>query len=243
MNLESESHPYNFQEPIPDGTRFLIVGTAPPPRFSTPRSNGGRREEWDVDFYYGSGSNYLWVFLDNIAFKAEGKLLLPEQLSAEQCRDEMRSFLRRHKIWMHDVLQTYRRNPGKEDSASDNDIVPPPNAKFTNFRTVLEVKSILKLAFTSEMAAEWTLLALEEQQLLTNPEHYKAAYSYWRNIDRGLPIEKYIERKFKQPFAQGQIANRDFCLYVLPSPTARAPIEGLTLCRKRDIYECVLFRP
>ncbi|MAP54770.1 MAG: DNA glycosylase [Altibacter sp.] len=52
-------HPY---EPfIPKGTKKLIVGTLPPPRFTT-----GALKEGDVDFCYGSRDGQLWPILNAI---------------------------------------------------------------------------------------------------------------------------------------------------------------------------------
>ena len=191
-----EKHPYNDQA-IPDGTRLLIVGTAPPPRFScpAPKSLVG----FDFDFFYGSQDNYMWEFLDQIAEHIEGHNLFEEDTSRDQCCDITRDFLRRHKIWMHDVLQTYQRKDGRDDKAGDNDIKPPFDLKSTNFRTVLESKSFSKFVFTSERAAEWTISALEQEGLLTRPEFYKHSLSQWQGIDKALPIQQYIQKKFKQP--------------------------------------------
>jgi hypothetical protein len=59
MENMSEVHPYNSANPIPNGTRVLIVGTAPPERFSRlPGSSGDL--SGDVRFYYGSRDNELW---------------------------------------------------------------------------------------------------------------------------------------------------------------------------------------
>lgn len=52
-------HPY---EPFfPEGATKLIVGTLPPPRFTT-----GELNERDVDFCYGSSNGLLWPVLDRI---------------------------------------------------------------------------------------------------------------------------------------------------------------------------------
>jgi hypothetical protein len=54
MNANREHHPYN-DEPFPPEMRVLVVGTAPPPRFSQPRPpHSGPREGYDADFFYGS---------------------------------------------------------------------------------------------------------------------------------------------------------------------------------------------
>lgn len=52
-------HPYPPY--IPESATKLIVGTLPPPRFTT-----GILKERDVDFCYGSGDGQLWIILDRI---------------------------------------------------------------------------------------------------------------------------------------------------------------------------------
>ncbi|AXT53185.1 uracil-DNA glycosylase family protein [Aquimarina sp. BL5] len=53
------THPY---EPFfPEGATKLIVGTLPPPRFTS-----GELKKGDVDFCYGSISGLLWPVLDRI---------------------------------------------------------------------------------------------------------------------------------------------------------------------------------
>jgi G:T/U-mismatch repair DNA glycosylase len=240
--LTVETHPFNRSEPIPEGTCLLIVGTVPPPRFAN-RTYGVLRD-YDFEFFYGSQDNYMWEFLDQIAEHIDGQNLFEENTPRDQCRDIARKFLRRHKIWMHDVLETYQRKKGREDKAGDDDIRPPPDAKFTAFSKVFEAKSISKLAFTSERAAEWTISALKEQSFLSAPESYERAFLQWTAIDKSLPIQQYVQRKFKQPFVRGHIANRDIDFFILPSPSgnARSGKYGLTLGRRQDIYEFVLFR-
>jgi len=52
-------HPY--PPFIPENATKLIVGTLPPPRFTT-----GELKEGDVDFCYGSRDGQLWLILDKI---------------------------------------------------------------------------------------------------------------------------------------------------------------------------------
>lgn len=241
---QEETHPYNLEEigRIPEGTRLLIIGTAPPPRFSNPNLGGMRGA--DFNFFYGSEDNYMWQFLDEIAERLDGRNLFEASFSPERCCEVAPEFLKRHGIWMHDVLQTYQRKKGREDKAGDDDIEPPPAAKFTSFRKALSMKSISKLVFTSERAAEWTILALVQEGLLTNLEQRMAALLLWQRIDKALPIQEYLQKKFKQPFLQANIEARDFTFFILPSPSAnaRSAVYGLTLCRKQNVYESVLFR-
>lgn len=59
MHLFHHIHPY--PPFIPETATKLIVGTLPPPRFTT-----GELKEGDVDFCYGSRDGQLWVILDKI---------------------------------------------------------------------------------------------------------------------------------------------------------------------------------
>jgi len=54
-------HKHPYLPFIKNNTKKLIVGTLPPPRFST-----GDLLEKDVDFCYGSYYNSLWLFIDKI---------------------------------------------------------------------------------------------------------------------------------------------------------------------------------
>ena len=109
--LQPEEHPYNFHYSIPEETCLLIIGTAPPPRFShrRPKDIGPR----DVDFYYGSSDNQLWSILEDLYGE---KLYWPsrENPSREDSREAMCSFLRTHEMWMRDAdVPTKRRKREK----------------------------------------------------------------------------------------------------------------------------------
>ncbi|WP_299368219.1 uracil-DNA glycosylase family protein [Winogradskyella sp.] len=89
-------HPY---EPfIQRDTEKLIVGTLPPPRFST-----GQLLEKDVDFCYGSYYNSLWLFIDKIY-----NLNLRYD-NSEEAVEERKRFLIDHKIGVCDIVQSAER--------------------------------------------------------------------------------------------------------------------------------------
>ena len=89
-------HPY---EPfIQSDTEKLIVGTLPPPRFST-----GDLLEKDVDFCYGSYYNSLWLFIDEIH-----KLNLRYD-NSQAAIDERKEFLIQHKIGVCDIVNSCER--------------------------------------------------------------------------------------------------------------------------------------
>jgi G:T/U-mismatch repair DNA glycosylase len=89
-------HPY---EPfIKKDTTKLIVGTLPPPRFST-----GNLLEKDVDFCYGSYYNSLWLYLERI------HNLKLNYDNSEDAVLQRKQFLKDYKIGVCDIVQSCER--------------------------------------------------------------------------------------------------------------------------------------
>ncbi|MFA5574284.1 MAG: uracil-DNA glycosylase family protein [Brumimicrobium sp.] len=91
------SHPY--PPFIPKGTKKLIVGTLPPPRFTT-----GDLKQGDVDCWYGSRDNQLWPILDRI-FNLN---LIYE--NSEKAIKQRKKFLIQHKIGICDMVDVAYRD-------------------------------------------------------------------------------------------------------------------------------------
>lgn len=90
------NHPY--PPFIKDNTEKLIVGTLPPPRFST-----GELLEQDVDFCYGSYYNSLWLFIDkihNLNFRYD---------NSEKAIEQRKQFLIKNKIGVCDIVASCER--------------------------------------------------------------------------------------------------------------------------------------
>ena len=89
-------HPY---EPfIPEDTTKLIVGTLPPPRFST-----GDLHEKDVDFCYGSYHNSLWKKIDvihNLGLRFD---------NSQDAIEERKAYLIKHNIGVCDIVASAER--------------------------------------------------------------------------------------------------------------------------------------
>ncbi len=92
-------HEHPYKPFIQSSTTKLIVGTLPPPRFST-----GELLEKDVDFCYGSYYNSLWLFIDKIH-----DLNLRYDNSVEAI-EERKQFLIKHKIGICDIVDSCERN-------------------------------------------------------------------------------------------------------------------------------------
>ena len=92
-------HKHPYQPFINKDTTKLIVGTLPPPRFST-----GELLEKDVDFCYGSYYNSLWLFIDKIH-----DLGLRYDNSNEAIQ-ERKQFLIKHKIGVCDIVESAERD-------------------------------------------------------------------------------------------------------------------------------------
>lgn len=91
------THPY---EPfLFEGATKLIVGTLPPPRFTT-----GDLKEGDVNFCYGSRDGQLWPILDRIF-----GLDLDFETTKRAIRQRM-DFLREQRIGICDIVQSAERS-------------------------------------------------------------------------------------------------------------------------------------
>ena len=91
-------HKHPYPPFIHQDTEKLIVGTLPPPRFST-----GDLLEKDVDFCYGSYYNSLWLFIDKIH-----NLNLRFDHS-EEAIEQRKQFLITHKIGVCDIVESGER--------------------------------------------------------------------------------------------------------------------------------------
>ena len=89
-------HPY--KPFIFEDTEKLIVGTLPPPRFST-----GELIKQDVDFCYGSYYNSLWLYLNMIHH------LDLEFENTNKAIEQRKNFLRKHKIGVCDIVDSCTR--------------------------------------------------------------------------------------------------------------------------------------
>ncbi|NND88501.1 MAG: uracil-DNA glycosylase family protein [Flavobacteriaceae bacterium] len=90
------THPY---EPfIPADTTKLIVGTLPPPRFTS-----GELKEGDVDFCYGSRDGQLWPILDRIF-----DLNLKFETTSEAI-EQRKQFLRQNSLGICDIVASAKR--------------------------------------------------------------------------------------------------------------------------------------
>ena len=191
----------------------------------------------DFDFYYGSKDNYMWQFLENIADEIEKKKLFAEDASSERCCDAAQQFLRRHTLWMYDVLQRYQRKPGHECLAGDDDIKQPDLADCTDVRKLFgECRRLNTVAFTSEKAAEWTFKKLGEAF-----DSYVETLPPWKTISKEKALDEYIAEKFQSAFLQHRIGQQNIDFYILPSPTGRSRVKGLGVKEKQNIYKYVLF--
>ncbi|MBX2827187.1 MAG: uracil-DNA glycosylase family protein [Flavobacteriaceae bacterium] len=91
-------HTHPYAPYIPEGSTKLIVGTLPPPRFTTREFKPG-----DVDFCYGSRDGQLWPILNRI-FDLDLNFE-----TTQEAIDERKSFLKRTGIGICDIVDMARR--------------------------------------------------------------------------------------------------------------------------------------
>lgn len=91
-------HKHPYPPYIPEGATKLIVGTLPPPRFTT-----GDLKEGDVDFCYGSRDGLLWQVIDQVF----GLDLRFE--TTERAVEQRQQFLKENGIGICDTVESCRR--------------------------------------------------------------------------------------------------------------------------------------
>lgn len=92
-------HKHPYKPFIQEDTTKLIVGTLPPPRFST-----GHLLEKDVNFGYGSYYNSLWLFIDKI------HNLNLRYNNSKEAVEERKQFLIQNNIGICDIVERCERN-------------------------------------------------------------------------------------------------------------------------------------
>lgn len=91
-------HQHPYLPFLNKNTKKLIVGTLPPPRFST-----GNLLEKDVDFCYGSYYNSLWLYIDKI------HNLKLRYDNSEEAVEQRKQFLTDHYIGVCDIVESCER--------------------------------------------------------------------------------------------------------------------------------------
>jgi G:T/U-mismatch repair DNA glycosylase len=91
-------HKHPYKPFLNEETTKLIVGTLPPPRFST-----GQLLEKDVNFCYGSCHNSLWLYIDEI------HNLKLRYDNSQEAIDQRKQFLTDNKIGVCDIVESAKR--------------------------------------------------------------------------------------------------------------------------------------
>ena len=128
-----EIHP--FEPYVPDGARFLFLGTFPP-----------KAEKWSMEFFYPNKINDMWRIMGLLFFFDRDHFW-----NAEERRfmiEPIKRFLDSRRIAMYDTARRVRR---LKDNASDKflDIVEPVNLE----AMLRETPSIEVVVTTGEKAA------------------------------------------------------------------------------------------
>lgn len=92
-------HKHPYKPFIKHDTEKLIVGTLPPPRFTT-----GELIKNDVDFCYGSYYNSLWLYIDKI------HNLGLDFVNTNKAIEQRKNFLIQHKIGVCDIVDSCERD-------------------------------------------------------------------------------------------------------------------------------------
>ena len=150
-------HKHPYSPFIPKGATKLIVGTLPPPRFST-----GNLKKGDVNFCYGSIDGQLWKILDEIF-----KLSLVFE-TTEFAIQQRKNFLIENNIGICDIVASCER---KKIDASD---IGMENIQLRDMLYFLKknknINTLLLTGGNSKNGPEYHLRRLlKEQQIVLDP--------------------------------------------------------------------------
>ncbi len=170
-------HKHPYPPFIPKGATKLIVGTLPPPRFSS-----GKLKKGDVDFCYGSIDGQLWKILNEI-FKLKLSFETTE-FAVQQRKD----FLIENNIGICDIVASCER---KKIDASD---IGMENIRLRNMlyflTTHTKVTTLLLTGGNSKNGPEYHLRRqLKEQQILLEPVSIKTPRIHVFKIETKKRIE------------------------------------------------------
>jgi len=234
-----ETHPYNSLD-MPSCTKLLIVGTAPPSRFSHPRSqHEGPRDGVDADFFYGSEYNMLWHYLKLAAHEAPFAAPGSAEARRENTEAIMKEYQQRYNMWMYDVLQTYVRKKDKPITAKDADIdLNDSRTTFMNFPAVLDAgKKIERVVFTGVQVSNWFF-----GRVLANcfpKDVARACRNRFLDADAKRKAKQGTDEQFTDLFCSEEFLCRTVRFHVAPSPSGSAGAsEGPRFSR---IYRKIIF--
>ncbi len=106
------THTHPYKPYIPKGTTKLIVGTLPPPRFTSKELKKG-----DVNFCYGSRDGQLWPILDTIF-----ELNLKYETTTEAIY-QRKQFLTKRGIGICDIVSSAKRDKMEASDLGMKDVV------------------------------------------------------------------------------------------------------------------------
>jgi G:T/U-mismatch repair DNA glycosylase len=134
-------HQHPYPPFLPDNCQKLIVGTIPPPRFST-----GALHEEDVDFCYGSKFGLLWPILERI-FNTE----LAYENTARAI-EQRKQLLVRNRIGICDMVESCTRERMDASDLGMKDI------RLRNLKNILtenvQIKTLLFMGGNSKNGPE-----------------------------------------------------------------------------------------
>ncbi len=170
-------HKHPYPPFIPKGATKLIVGTLPPPRFSS-----GKLKKGDVDFCYGSIDGQLWKILDEI-FKLKLSFETTE-FAVQQRKD----FLIENNIGICDIVASCER---KKIDASDKGMENIRLRDMLYFlKTHKKVTTLLLTGGNSKNGPEYHLRRqLKEQYIQLEPVSLEIPRTHTFNIETNRSIE------------------------------------------------------
>jgi hypothetical protein len=191
----------------------------------------------DADFFYGSEHSMMWVYLEEATGKKRFAKPRTAEAEAEATEDLMQELLREHRLWMQDVLLTYRRKADCENSPFDKDIdINASDTTFLGFSGVLEAAyRVERIVFTSMTAAQWFFSRVSSQW--DGPETANCFSESFKFAKKKRSAKDIVE-KFSSAFCSETFNGQNIDFYIAPSPSGSARRPRLRTCT--EIYRHIV---
>ena len=204
---EIQNHPYSPF--IPETTKALILGSAPPSRFCSRLKT--EPQDKDIDYYYGSysrGYNLLWELLFQI-FEPESLTDLKRICNLQNPREErtliqqkfFQNFLLQHQLGIADILYQFIR---RDQSSADNKLHP---LKFLALTDFIDSAPKLQTVFCTShyKVFIWLKQYLNNQDIYLKKEAEDFSFLLPNRDNQSSPLRRIFVRILPSPSPIGRL--------------------------------------
>lgn len=183
--LERQEHP--FSPYIPSDAIALVIGTAPPWRLC--QNDNSALHEGEIPFFYGSIHNLFWYVIKAV--------LEPENPRWPRTKAQCENLLKRHRLGIGDILQSFVR---QDQKAADDHLSDFSYNERLLTRIYFSHNEIKYLYFTGHFAGKLYLKALKMHGFIYRiPNEDKSKKCFTLNVQTADAIKSHTCQILSSP--------------------------------------------